>query len=88
MAREGYVFLLKRKRFALSDADLFAYQIDTSDHFGDRMFDLQTCVHFDEIEFTIFPEELDSARAAIAHVGHCLGADIPHAVALGSCKYR
>ena len=88
MAREGHVFLLKRKRLAFGHADLFAYQINTSDHFGDRMFDLQPCVHFDEIEITIFPEELDSARAAIAHVGHRLGANIPHAVALGGGEYR
>ena len=88
MAGECHVFLLKRKRFALGDANLFAYKVNASNHFGYRMFDLQSRVHFDEIEITIFPEELDSARAAIAHVGHRLGANIPHAVALGSGEYR
>src|SRR3546814_3309600 len=46
------------------------------------MFSLKPGIHFDEVEFAVFVEELDSASAAIAHVRHRLAHDFAHASAL------
>ena len=78
MALELDLLLRDRKRLALGDADLLAHQVDAGDHLGDRMLDLQAGVHLDEVELAVFPQELDRARAAIAHVGHRLGDDPAH----------
>ncbi len=50
------------------------HEIDAGDRLGHGMFDLEAGVHLDEVEFTVFIEELDRAGAAITHVGHCIGA--------------
>ena len=68
---------------AAGDADLLAHEVDAGDHLGHRMLDLEPGVHLDEVEFAILVEELDRAGAAIAHVGHRLGDDAAHPVALG-----
>ena len=70
-----------RQRLAIGNADLFAYQVEPRDRFGDGMFDLKPGVHFDEIELAVFPQKFDRTRAAIAHVGHGLRADHAHPVA-------
>ena len=59
----------------VGDADLLAHQVEAGDHLGHRMLDLQPGVHLDEVELAVLPQELDRARAAIAHVGHRLGDD-------------
>ena len=82
MAVELDIFLFDRQRFAIGNADLFADQIDPGDRFGDGVFHLQAGVHFDEIELAVFPQELDRASPAIAHVGHRLGNDPAHPLAL------
>ncbi len=48
--RECDVLLPQRQRLAGRDAQLQFDQIEPGDRFGDGMFDLQTCVHFHEIE--------------------------------------
>src|SRR4051812_902634 len=75
--------LLAGEALAARDADLLADEVDAGDIFGYRMLDLEAGVHLDEVEFIILVEELDRAGAAIAHVGHRLGDDAAHAVALG-----
>ena len=83
MAGEADVLLAHRQRLALRDANLFAHQVKAGDHLRHGMFDLKPGVHLDEVEFAIFPQELDRARAAIAHVGHRLRAGAADAFALG-----
>src|SRR3546814_4336450 len=46
------------------------------------MLDLDARVHLDEEKLAIFPQELDRARAAIAHRRHRIGANAAHARAL------
>ena len=43
-----HVGLREAKRLSLRDPDHFAYEIDPSDHFRNRMFDLDSCVHLDK----------------------------------------
>ncbi|MNU55664.1 hypothetical protein D3C71_447460 [compost metagenome] len=59
------VLLRNFQRMAESDEKLLAHQIHARGHFRDRMFDLQTGVHLDEVEFTVFVEKLEGADAAI-----------------------
>ena len=40
------------------DAYLLAHQIDTADHLGDGMLDLQTSIHLDEGELAVLVEKL------------------------------
>ena len=44
-------------------------EIDTGDHLGDRMFDLQAGVHLEEVETACFVEELDGSRTFVAAGG-------------------
>ncbi len=55
---------------ALSDADLRLHDVDIGDLFGDRMFDLHTRVHFDEVELTAvhIHQEFDRAGTFIIDV--------------------
>src|SRR5665213_343285 len=46
------------------------------------MLDLQPRIHLDEIEFVILVQEFDGAGAAITHLGHRLGDDPAHPIAL------
>jgi hypothetical protein len=84
MAAKFEHVLRDRQPTAFGNADLFADKVKARDHFGHRMFDLDAGVHFDEIEFAIFPEKLDRAGTAIAHIGHRLGNDPAHARAFFS----
>ena len=87
MAGELDVLLLHRQRLARRDPDLLAHQVEAGDGLGHRMLDLQSGVHLDEVELAVFPQELDRARAAIAHVGHGLGADAAHAFPLARADH-
>ena len=82
MAVELHVLLLHRKRRAIGDADLFAHEIDAGDHLGDRVLNLQTRVHFDEIEFAVFVKILNRADAEIAELLDRIGRDLADARAL------
>ena len=56
-----------RQRFADRDPQLPFDQIEPGDHFGDRMFDLQTRIHLHEVERAVLlGDELDGAGADIA----------------------
>ena len=52
------------------DADLLEHEIDAGDRLGDRMLDLQTSVHLDEIELAVLVQELDRAGAAVLDLAH------------------
>src|SRR5690606_41496265 len=55
---------------------------------GHRMLDLEPGVQRDEVELAVLPQELDSSRAAIAHVGHGLGDDPAHPIAFFGGDHR
>ena len=82
VALELDVLLGDRQRLAIGNADLLAHQVHAGDRFGNGVFHLQAGVHFDEIELAVFPQEFDRPGPAIAHVGHRLGHDAAHPVAL------
>ncbi len=57
------------KLFAGSQAYLRFHQVHTSNHFGDRMLHLDSRVHLDEINGSIFVhQEFHRARAAVTHL--------------------
>ena len=68
MATNLDFFLLDGQRLASRDTQLFLDQVNAGNHFGDRMFNLNTGVHFNEVELTVFKQELKGACAAIADV--------------------
>ena len=54
-------------RFAESDEDLQADQVQSGDHLGHRMFHLETSVHLDEVEMALLvDEELDGPSVDVA----------------------
>ena len=48
-----HLVLAIAERGAGGDADLLADYINSTYHFGDRMLDLQACVHLDKKEFAV-----------------------------------
>ena len=62
------VFLLDRQRVARGDAEHLLDDVDAGDHLGHRMLHLHAGVHLDEVEATVFVEELEGAGAAVADV--------------------
>ena len=62
------------ERRAARHQDLLAYEIETRDPLGDRMLDLQTRVHLEEVEVALrIEQELDRAGADVVDRGR--GAD-------------
>ncbi len=57
MAIDGKIFLRERQLLPLGHADLQRNEVKPRNHFCDRMFDLQTRVHFHEIERTVGIEQ-------------------------------
>ena len=68
MAANVNFFLLDRQRLTGSDTQLFFDQVNAGDHFCNRVFYLNTGVHFDEIELAVFEQELESTCTAIADI--------------------
>ena len=68
MAGDHDIFLLQFEIAAISNANLFAHQIQTGDQLGHRMFDLQSRIHFDKKEFAILVEKFDGADAEITEL--------------------
>ena len=66
MAGKADVALRITERRAGRDADLLAHQVDAADHLGDRMLDLQACVHLDEGELSVLIQELQCASVTVA----------------------
>lgn len=68
--------------------NLLEHEIHVGNCLGDGMLDLDTGVHFDEIELAVLIQELDGADAEILHVLHRLGAGRADLGARGSGKDR
>jgi len=82
VAAEGDVFLAHGQPLACCDADLLLDDVDTSDHFGHGMLDLNARVHFDEVELAFFVEILERAGSAVADLAAGLDAALADARAL------
>src|SRR5690606_32955627 len=78
VAADDHVFLLDRQLVAGGDAEHLLDDIHTGDHFGDRMLDLHARVHFDEVEATVFIEELEGAGAAVADLDAGIDTALEH----------
>src|SRR5256885_11927018 len=66
---------------ARGDADLLLDDVDTGDHFGDRVLDLYARIHLDEVELAFFVEiferdrkstRLNSSHLVISYAVFCL----------------
>ena len=64
---EGDVVLFVAQRFACSNADLLAHEVDACDLFGHRVFYLQTRIHLEKIELAcgIIDQELNCSGGLI-----------------------
>ena len=78
MAAELEHVLCHREFAPFRNTDLFTNKVETGDHLCHGMFHLDAGVHFDEIEFAVFPKEFDRSCAAITHIGHRLGSHAAH----------
>ena len=69
VSRHLDIVLAHRKWFAAGDAEHLLDEVETGDHLGDGMLDLDTRVDLDEIEFLarLLVEIFDSSGAAIAN---------------------
>src|SRR5262249_22658651 len=76
------------KRRAGADTQLLGDKVDAGDHFGDRMFDLQPCVHFKEIKVAATIDELDRAGIAVAGGARDADRDVADVLALGLAQGR
>src|ERR1043165_5943025 len=70
MAAEFDVVLDQRQVAAGRDPDLLEHEVESGDHLGDRMLDLDAGVHLDEIELAVLVEELDGAEPQIFQLAH------------------
>ena len=81
-AKETDVILHERERGTGRNLDLLIDDVNSGDHFGDRMLDLYPRIHLDEKELPVFVQELDRSSADVAQFSHGLGDNSADAVAL------
>src|SRR5665647_2380212 len=74
MPSQHHVALAQAQFLAGCDADLLLHQVQTGDHLRDRVFYLDTRIHFDEIELSALIQELEGADAAVADLAAGIGA--------------
>src|SRR5690554_4525254 len=72
MAPDLDIFLLVLQGQAAGNAQLLTNNVDTRDHFGDRVFYLNPGIHFDEKELTVLIQEFKGAGADIANLFACI----------------
>ena len=65
MAANLDVALFVVQTFAVSHTNLFTYKVNTGNEFCHRMFNLNTGVHFDEVELFVFVQEFKRTGTAI-----------------------
>src|SRR5687768_6097355 len=65
MSSYDYVALANVQFFARGNTNLRLHQINAGNSFSNRVFHLQTRIHFDEIKFILLKQKLESAGAAI-----------------------
>jgi hypothetical protein len=82
VAGEADLVLGERQPLTGGDEDLLVDEVDVGDRLGHRMLDLEAGVHLDEVELAVLVQEFDGAGAGITEIGHCLGDDAAHALAL------
>src|SRR5690606_33713920 len=68
VAANHHVFLFEAQRQAATYLDLVLDDIDTGDHFRNRVLHLDPGVHLDEEELAILVEKLEGAGTAITQV--------------------
>ena len=73
MARQLDVALPQRQLFSGGDTNLHLHEVKPGDHFGHRMFDLQTRVHFNKEKLATLIQKFKSARAFVSHFATRLG---------------
>src|SRR5690606_34536775 len=78
VAADHHVFLADRQLVAGGDAEHLLDDVHAGDHFGHRVFDLHAGVHLDEVEATVFIEELEGAGAAVADLDTGIHAALEH----------
>lgn len=76
MAFNHNFVLLDGQRLTRCDAQLLFDQVNAGDHFGYRVFNLNTGVHLNEVELAVFEQELESTRPAIADINTGFGATL------------
>ena len=72
MATWADIALTDAQAFAKRKSDLLLNDVKTCNEFGDWVFNLYSCVHFNEIELPVFVEEFESAGAAVANLAACV----------------
>src|SRR5690606_35767668 len=80
VSAELHIALTQGELFAGSYKYLLNHQIDTRDHLGDGVLDLNPGIHFDEEEFAVFVQELERTCATITHLAACLGAALANSL--------
>ena len=73
MAGKLDILLLEGQPRPRCHADLLQHEIDPGDGLRHRMLHLNAGIHFDEVKFAVFVEELDRSGAAIFNRLHRLG---------------
>ena len=66
MAPQVDVLLGERQRLARGHPELLGREVETADHLGHRVFDLEPGVHLEEEELAVLEEELDGAGVDVA----------------------
>ncbi len=74
------VALREGELLAGGDADLHLHDVDAGHQLGHRVLDLHAGVHLDEVELAVLVQELEGARAAVAHLLAGGGAAVAHAL--------
>ena len=80
MSDQADITLAVTEFFTGGDPYLFLYQIQSCNQFGDRMFNLDAGIHFDEIEFTVLIEEFKGACAPVTDFAASFGTTVADAV--------
>ena len=90
MPLDLHVFLPEAEFLACRDTQLFAHEINARNHFGDRVFHLQACVHLNEVELAVLVEEFEGACASIADLlaGRDAGRTDSIALLFGNARRR
>ena len=78
IAARSDLFLSHRQFFARCNKYLPLDQVDTRDHFGDWVFNLQTSVHFEEEKIVVLVDELNGAGVVITNSFCCFDSSCAH----------
>ena len=88
MAAKLYLILRNAQGLTAGDSQLFPYYVDSSNHFGNRVFNLQARVHFDEVELASLVKKLERAVASIPDILASLDTTLADPLPLFFCNSR